>query len=951
MTIQDRLKFEVQLGGAWWDVTGDVKTAEASRGRANALAQNGPGSAAFVLHDPDRNFDPLNAAGRSGGYGFDAADLVAGARVRVSFRPDGERPWTVRWAGTVDEWSPTTFEGDGSDRNPAVVVRCRGLVGDLNRMLTPTAGELVYDKMLAAPVAAWYTFDRSNATTDGFVEDFGPYGNHATGYTDEDAGTVGFTAGSEWSSPTVYVFEDFTATTSGDLSDGNLTTDVVGGGWLGGTPSNFAYNGSGQGAECTATSQTAAVIDAGQEDVTVEVTIVLDRGTAAARWQGVTLRNTGTTASGGLTVYFDGTAADPNLVLRDGNASGTTLTTWDLSALCQTQPVDGDTVDMVVSCIGNIVTLESLAVNGGSKQAIGVGYELTGTPATNHGAGSGATRCGIASNERVASSSERFESFKVRAPSNGAARFDSWSEETSGFGNSSLLTQLSSRVVTPLSDTQRSNSNNMIVVAEVLAEAPETEQGNYTSWFLASDGRTRWDSLATSAPDGWALYLVEDRDTVTEDTTDSTNTMSLWWEQRSARTSGFTSSVEGEKGVWTEFAVGTRDDWIGHKRAVVVVRNSGGIHMHVVSLDGVTINGATSLSHSDTLSEYRMSPSDTGMDEEQTNTWLRIGSAFDFTDTDDGSEFVFWFDPVEAGVGGLDNFPDPSGFGFQGEMRSFAIACAHATEAWSDQLAALIEAEGGLVIPDTVDRITGYLDDIGFPTADFETNITSGLRYALIPVLGKSTALQRIRQLADAEQGRLVQQNGGTIRFDDFAACKARAAEDGTEPSLSDQGGTWDLPYIDASISTGRDQVINRAIVELGTADRYQATSDDTTSQTAHGVRPAVFGANRGPGALVASADADSYAAAVTSRFGTQVAQVPSVTVNPKTDGRWWDTIDQLDIGDRVNVTRQPAQTGTAVTVAQVLEGESWSWSAAADSLVFEFKFSPAAHYDGVTYP
>jgi len=213
-----------------------------------------------------------------------------------------------------------------------------------------------------------------------------------------------------------YVEEDFTATTTGDLSDNNLSTDEGGGGWLG-SEASFDYNASGEGVECTltGTNKIAVVETSGREDVVVEATMVLARGATDAEWQGVTLRGVGTGAVDQLTLKFDGTGADPDLVLRDGGNAGTLLDTWDMSATLATQPTDGDTVKLVVECLGDVISLRELWVNGVREVAEEplFSYTLTGATATAHGAGSGADRYGIYSHEQATGTGERFEYFRV----------------------------------------------------------------------------------------------------------------------------------------------------------------------------------------------------------------------------------------------------------------------------------------------------------------------------------------------------------------------------------------------------------------------------------------------------------------------------------------------------------------------------------------------------------
>ena len=132
----------------------------------------------------------------------------------------------------------------------------------------------------------------------------------------------------------------------------------------------------------------------------------------------------------------------------------------------------------------------------------------------------------------------------------------------------------------------------------------------------------------------------------------------------------------------------------------------------------------------------------------------------------------------------------------------------------------------------------------------------------------------------------------------------------------------------------------------------YIYTAENAASITAYKDRPAEYSL------IVASeTTADSFADAIVDRFKDQQKHVSSITVNPKSKNEtdatvdWWDELDARDIGDRVNVERQPAQTGTITTVASVIEGETWTWDADLDLLVFTFYLSPAAHYDGHTYP
>lgn len=212
---------------------------------------------------------------------------------------------------------------------------------------------------------------------------------------------------------TVYVEEDFTATTTGDLTTNNLTVDELSGGWLGDGVA-FVYQVDGSGVESSATAvRSVAVETAGREDVQVTALVVIERrGTGLVKWNGIVLRATGSGRTDGLSVAFSGDTTDPDLTLYDGDVDGTVLKTWDLSALLTTQPVESDTVSLVMVCDGDNITFYSVAVNGGSVEVVDDVYTLTGAVATSHGAGSGADWYGLMGGK---SDVDRTKYFKVES--------------------------------------------------------------------------------------------------------------------------------------------------------------------------------------------------------------------------------------------------------------------------------------------------------------------------------------------------------------------------------------------------------------------------------------------------------------------------------------------------------------------------------------------------------
>ena len=214
-----------------------------------------------------------------------------------------------------------------------------------------------------------------------------------------------------------YIEEDFTLTSTGTLDTNNLAVDELGNGWLASpaaTQWRYFPDNTGVWYNSTGANGYAVVETSGREDIQITAEIDIVRGAADPRWQGVHLRCVSDTDR--MVVAFYGAGSDPNLILNDGNQEGgTLLKTWDLSALLTTPPVDTDTVVLTLRCEGNDITFYSIQVNGGTVETPDDTYTLTGTPATEHGAGSGADWYGLASSERVASSSERFLNVKVES--------------------------------------------------------------------------------------------------------------------------------------------------------------------------------------------------------------------------------------------------------------------------------------------------------------------------------------------------------------------------------------------------------------------------------------------------------------------------------------------------------------------------------------------------------
>ena len=114
---------------------------------------------------------------------------------------------------------------------------------------------------------------------------------------------------------------------------------------------------------------------------------------------------------------LNGSGTDPNYLVIDGiaNGSGTTLHTFDLSALMTTPPDDGNIITAVWDIEGDDITLVSIQISGSSAETINSTYTLTGGAATAHGSGSGAHQFGLYTNTKNAGSLDLWEAFKTEA--------------------------------------------------------------------------------------------------------------------------------------------------------------------------------------------------------------------------------------------------------------------------------------------------------------------------------------------------------------------------------------------------------------------------------------------------------------------------------------------------------------------------------------------------------
>lgn len=221
-------------------------------------------------------------------------------------------------------------------------------------------------------------------------------------------------------------------------------------------------------------------------------------------------------------------------------------------------------------------------------------------------------------------------------------------------------------------------------------------------------------------------------------------------------------------------------------------------------------------------------------------------------------------------------------------------------------------------------RVTTILDrpEVDYPAAtrDIATGTTTLGAYAI----GEGTsALEYLRKIQQAEQGRLYVSRDGDISFD------ARVGTTLSSPSVvfSDVAGSVDVPYKGLGIDYSTEDVVNRATVQRtgGTAQ----TDEDLASQALYQIQAVSITDS------LLSTDAQAltlaeYLLAPTPepRFSSLVVDLYPLAAGDK------DAVAELEIGDTVEITKSYA-TGSPLTVTEELaiEGIEHSISTSGHSI------------------
>jgi len=221
-------------------------------------------------------------------------------------------------------------------------------------------------------------------------------------------------------------------------------------------------------------------------------------------------------------------------------------------------------------------------------------------------------------------------------------------------------------------------------------------------------------------------------------------------------------------------------------------------------------------------------------------------------------------------------------------------------------------------------RVTTILDrpEVDYPAAtrDIATGTTTLGAYAIAE---GTSALEYLRKIQQAEQGRLFVSRDGDLAFD----AKVGTTLSGPSVIFSDVAESGDVPYKGLGIDYSTEDVVNRATVQRtgGTAQ----TDEDLASQALYQIQAVSITDS------LLSTDAQALTLAEyllapipEPRFSSLVVDLYPLAALDK------DAVAELEIGDTVEITKSYA-TGSPLTVTEELaiEGIEHSISTSGHSI------------------
>lgn len=213
---------------------------------------------------------------------------------------------------------------------------------------------------------------------------------------------------------------------------------------------------------------------------------------------------------------------------------------------------------------------------------------------------------------------------------------------------------------------------------------------------------------------------------------------------------------------------------------------------------------------------------------------------------------------------------------------------------------------------DTGAAISKVLDIIGWPAAD--RAIETGKSTVVAFDMGGMTALEVIQAMEKTEQGRFFLAPDGKATFYNRHHTLTTAASTTSQATFGDSGG--ELPYGDLGLEFGEDKIRNSITTQRANGSPFvvkDATSIDDYREREYSVT-----------GLYNSSDGEirDLGLWLLGHYSQPVTRVPEIVINPRAaPTTLFPQIRDRKLTDRVTVKRRPQSVGTAISLAELIEG------------------------------
>lgn len=229
-------------------------------------------------------------------------------------------------------------------------------------------------------------------------------------------------------------------------------------------------------------------------------------------------------------------------------------------------------------------------------------------------------------------------------------------------------------------------------------------------------------------------------------------------------------------------------------------------------------------------------------------------------------------------------------------------------------------------------RIAYLLTFVQWPEGG--SDLAQGQSTVLGLITTGKTALQGLKEMETAEQGRLFMSKNGQVKFVDRNALGAGNYV--TVQAQFDDLGRNDvnhgIPYTDITF-TYDDRYIFNDITVRQPSGNFAETEDSTSQQRYYKRTSTIDNVQVDNGYLLTN-----IAASRLTQYKDPEIRIDSLTVNGRAEPAKQGTILDLEIGDRVTVIRTPA-VGTEIEKTLIIEGVKHSFT--TDSWIVTFNTSP----------